>query len=128
MVPVCLETAPHAHEDVEVRAVIDMSTVIESSVAKGDTEAALRLFEGLQGLLSNRFRNQEHGMVGFTDHEIVAHRREHEALLSGLAALQRAIAAADLARLRALFSAFVNRMIRHVVDHDLPYSERRAAA
>ena len=128
MMPVSLESGPFASSDSEVRAVIDMSSIIESSVAKGDTESATRVLEGLLGLLCNRFRNQERGMTGFAGHDDVAHRREHEALLSGLSALRGAIMAADLARVRALISTFVNRMIRHVVDHDLPFTERQAAA
>lgn len=128
MAPGSLESAPFAASDIEVRAVIDMSSVIESSVAKGDTESAMRLLEGLRGLLCNRFRNQERCMSGSAGHDDTSHRREHEALLSGLVALHRAIIAADLSRVRALISTFVNRMIRHVVDHDLPFCERLAAA
>jgi hypothetical protein len=108
-----------------------MSSVIESFVAKGDTESAIRQLEGLHGLLCNRFRNQERsmaGLAGLSGHDAELHRREHEALLSGLGALHRAIVAADLARLRAQVSAYVNRVIRHVVDHDVTVSEQLAAA
>ena len=99
----------------QVRAIVDMTSVIESCVARGDAESAFRLLDGLHGLLCNQFRNQERGMTNQAGQEAISH-------------LHRAIGSADPARLRAQVSTFVNRLARHVIEHDVPFSESLAAA
>jgi hemerythrin len=114
--------------DVQVRTIVELTTAIEACVAAGDSDAALHGLARLREALRGRFSREERHMEGVAGHDLLRHRREHQALLSGLGAIHCAIVAENIERLSGQVSAYVNRVARHVIEQDVPFSESLAAA
>ncbi len=114
--------------DQERRTIVGLTRLIEQAVGDGDTTAALLALASLRDLMRRHFGCEEQAMASISGYDVSGHAHEHHALLSGLGALHGAIVAADRPRLGLYVTGFVNRVVRHVIEQDVPFDEDRAAA
>ena len=116
-------TRPSNVTDGHVRSIVNLTRAMEAALSRGDRVTALLGLATLRDVLVCHFAREERAMEALEGYDTARHAHEHQALLSGLYAIQGAIVAGNLARLTDQVAAYLNRASRHAVEHDVPLSE-----